>query len=85
VKFPFKRPSAEARAAKRARILARGRWSYILRHGILGWGVPVYLFDMFINFPTRHLDLRFLLVNAVGWALGGVFFGWWTWRIEFGE
>jgi hypothetical protein len=60
-----------------ARVRQKGRWSYILRRGVLGWGVVcaviVFVFDSFIR--GTWLTPRSFVPSLAVWAVAGVAFG----------
>jgi preprotein translocase subunit YajC len=61
-----------------------GRTKYILFHGVLFWGVPMFAIMTFFvnNRPDRPLTQGMILVSALVWALGGALFGFLTWYIN---
>ncbi|MBI4750872.1 MAG: hypothetical protein HY774_20530 [Acidobacteria bacterium] len=61
-----------------------GRTKYILFHGVLFWGVPMFAIMTFFvnNRPDRLLTQGMILVSAFVWALGGALFGVTTWYIN---
>lgn len=61
-----------------------GRTKYILFHGVLFWGVPMFAIMTFFinNRPDRPLTQGMILVSALVWALGGALFGVTTWYIN---
>jgi hypothetical protein len=81
----FKKLSAEERIAERKRVHSRRIGLFILFNGILGFGVFAFLIDLGSSFlfEHRHIDLEFLVAKALQWFAAGLFFGWFTWRIEY--
>lgn len=60
-------------------IRARGMGRYVLVNGMLAYGLPLFVLMTFVVHRER-LGLRFVLVSAVAWALGGALFGWVMWH-----
>jgi len=68
------------------RMRARGRTFFILVWGVLFWGGLMFL-AMGLGYPlaTKGADAltgSWLLVNAVGWVVGGLLFGVITWHFN---
>ncbi len=73
-------------------IKAKGFMYYILRHGVLGWGVPVGLFVALATVVGRVIGgdsltgtdvFNIMFVNILVFAIGGAIFGtimWWYFR-----
>jgi hypothetical protein len=61
------------------RIRARGLRRYVLVHGMLAYGLPLFLLMTFVV-HREHLAPRVVLVSAVAWAIGGAVFGWVMWH-----
>jgi hypothetical protein len=71
------------RAAKWAATRGQGRWSYVWRTGVLGWGLIMFGAmggTQIAQQPQRWLFL--LGINLPLWACGGFFFGLWTWHLS---
>jgi hypothetical protein len=81
----FKKRSIDERLAERKRIKARGIWLYILFHGILAFGTFTFLIDLGANalFEHHRVSIEFLITKVLQWFATGVFWGWFTWRIEY--
>jgi uncharacterized membrane protein len=71
-----------ARAARRARMLARGRTSFALRFGVLGWGVSTALiFALYQGFAEGWEAFpRWLAISLLIFPIGGWFWGVLMWR-----
>jgi hypothetical protein len=61
------------------RIRARGLGRYVLVHGVLAYGLPLFLLMTFVV-HREHAAPRFVLVSAAAWAVGGAVFGWVMWH-----
>ena len=83
----FKKHSAEERLTEHNRIKARGIWLYILFHGILTYGAFAFLIDLGANalFEHHQVSFEFLIAKVLQWFAAGLFFGWFTWRVEYGS
>jgi len=81
----FKRPTAEERIANRKRIHDRGVGRYIFFQGVLFYGTLTFLIELGWDFLFEHrpIGFAFLIGKAFQWGVAGLFFGWWTWRIEY--
>ena len=54
--------------------------AYILKWGVLGWGVTLaVLFAVAMTEGTDRPFLPWLLLSLVGFAVGGLFWGWAMW------
>lgn len=66
-----------------------GRSKFIVRCGLLGWGLPMFvLFTVLPAFRVVNLfpvvatnPAVFVPLGALVWFGGGYFFGWWLWRM----
>jgi hypothetical protein len=61
---------------------SEGRMKYIIRVGVLGYGLAMFIAMTFFISPPKVLDARSILVNAAVWAVGGVVFGLLTWWVS---
>lgn len=61
------------------RVRAQGLRRYVVVHGMLAYGLPLFLVMTFVV-HREHLAWRFVLVSAAAWALGGALFGWVMWH-----
>lgn len=73
---------SERRAERRARMIARGRGSFTLRYGVLGWGVPTaILFALYQGFTIGWGSFPYWLgLSLVIFPIGGWFWGAMMWR-----
>lgn len=68
---------------KWAKIREKGRTRYIWVNGVLGWGLTtgvLWAVVMAALQGWKHLAL-FLTLAAIGFPIGGYFFGRWTWSL----
>jgi predicted lysophospholipase L1 biosynthesis ABC-type transport system permease subunit len=63
------------------RVRAGGLARYILVHGILLYGLPLFALMTFVVHRER-LSLAFVLASALLWAIGGALFGWVMWHLR---
>jgi len=63
------------------RTRSAGLARYILVHGILLYGLPLFLLMSFVVHRQR-LSPAFLLASALLWTLGGALFGWAMWHVR---
>ena len=77
------------REAQRARwqwLRQLGFWKYVLRFGVIGWGLPMFVvMTFFVNSHGDRLGDRlrsvwWIVFSAVLWGLAGLWFGWMTWK-----
>ncbi|RXJ02531.1 hypothetical protein DS745_06045 [Anaerobacillus alkaliphilus] len=72
-------------------IRSKGQLHFIIKQGIFGWGLPVAilvffltkLFEYGLEF-TMYFNgewIKDLLTNILFFQVGGIFFGWWMWKI----
>ena len=73
---------AEHRAERRARMIKRGRASFALRYGVLGWGISTALLFAFYQGFTQGWDALgyWLGISLVVFPIGGWFWGVTMWR-----
>ncbi|WOO41935.1 hypothetical protein [Rubellicoccus peritrichatus] len=60
---------------------AMGQLRYILRYGVLYWGVPMFVVMTFIVNPERAKSIGMLAASAGIWAVGGALFGLVMWNV----
>src|SRR3954453_5719895 len=62
----------------------KGRTHFILLHGVLAWGVPMFVVMTFFVNRQRDttLSFRMLLISAVIWTIGGACFGLAIWTFS---
>jgi hypothetical protein len=59
----------------------RGKQSFAIRYGVLGWGGFMFIVTNCTNVFIHHQKLDwFLPINAAFWVLAGYFWGLWMWR-----
>lgn len=61
----------------------RGRFAFLLRTGLLCWGLPMCVF--FVAMHMYLLPGRFLMILALNvpiWSVGGLLFGFVMWTIN---
>ena len=70
-----------------AKLIARGKWHFILVRGVLGWGVlTAALYSMFMFFTVKDCNAGRVLVAFILFPVGGIFWGafmWWFFRRRF--
>lgn len=73
----------DARARRRERMIARGRKSFILRYGVLMWGVSTaLLFALFQGYSQGWDSLPLWLgISFVVFPIGGWVWGAAMWRV----
>lgn len=55
-------------------IRSKGMLNYVLFHGVLLWGVPMFVVMTFIVHSDRS-DIRSIGISAILWPIGGALFG----------
>jgi hypothetical protein len=76
------------RRQKIARVVARGKRSFLWRRGVLGYGVTVFLlttaFDLWLRHGDNTLNAQYLAfsipLRLVIWLVAGYWFGTVMWR-----
>ena len=63
------------------RVRAQGLGRYVLVHGVLAYGLPLFLVMTFLV-HREQLSWRAVLVLALAWAIGGAVFGWVMWHVR---
>ena len=87
------KPAAAALAGGRVAIIAVARWElerkagalrYVLRKGLIAWGLPMYVFMYLVQTLLRgeSLEVQDALLSAVLWLGGGAFFGVVMWLVS---
>lgn len=72
--------ASDARWAKER---AAGRKAYVLKRGVLGWGLPMFV-AMTLVVPLvrgEAITPTSLVIGAIIWLLAGVAFGFFTWHL----
>ena len=65
---------------KWARTRAKGKRDYVLKSGVLAYGLPMFLIMTFyVN--RERLTPSFILISALLWLIGGIFFGVAMWSV----
>ncbi|HKS07257.1 MAG TPA: hypothetical protein VJR92_13200 [Gemmatimonadaceae bacterium] len=68
----------EERLARVERFRQLGKRRYVLRHGVVGYGLPMFAaMTLIIDRPWTPLNV---IVGATVWTLGGALFGLMTWN-----
>jgi hypothetical protein len=64
----------------------RGRFLYILKWGVLGWGVPCFIaftcLELFVERNAFYRSPMFLLLDGLIWCLCGYGSCWWMRRMN---
>ena len=63
------------------RIRAQGLARYIVVHGIIHYGLPLFVLMTFVV-HREHLGLAFVGLSALLWTMGGAVFGWVMWHVR---
>ena len=62
---------------------ALSKRQYIIRHGVLGWGLTTGIFftlwQTLVDHNRDYAQPWFILLNTLGWGIGGYFWGLFTW------
>ncbi|MGO2331885.1 hypothetical protein [Pseudoalteromonas sp. 120-MNA-CIBAN-0494] len=62
------------------KVLAMGKWQYVVKHGVLGWGVlTAILYTGLMYLTSSSPLLQTLLISLVLFGLGGIFWGLFMW------
>jgi hypothetical protein len=72
------------RFAKWERLRAKGKWDFIVKYGVLGWGVTTgvlfsIIFPWMLPFPNKPSFWLMLPLSLVLFPLGGVAWGYFMW------
>jgi hypothetical protein len=62
------------------RILGKSR--YVVRYGIIGWGIPVGVVVTLLNIWQRGFSAFSIIIAGIIWPIAGYFFGVITWAIS---
>ncbi len=72
----------EKRLKQIQKFLRMGKWNYVLKRGVLFWGVSMaVLMNIFYLIMGVGFSLGFILVTTVIFLIGGLIFGLWTWYL----
>lgn len=75
VKFMNQQKSEKLKA-----LVAKGKWSYVVKFGVLGWGVSTaILWSVFMHFIDRIPFTESIFLALVLFPIGGLFFGLFMW------
>jgi hypothetical protein len=62
--------------------IKKGKWHFILWHGVIGWGIPTaVLFKLIMHFTGETSFIDGLLTTLIIFPIGGIFFGAIIWVI----
>ncbi len=59
----------------------KGVARFLVLHGVLGWGLPMFIIMTFVVNHTSLDDLSRIFASVIIWGIGGLCFGYWMWRI----
>ncbi|MCB5225573.1 hypothetical protein JAO78_001910 [Alishewanella sp. 16-MA] len=75
VKFMHPHQSEKLKA-----LVRKGKWSYVLKHGVLGWGVPTaILWSAIMHFIDSIPFNESIFLALVLFPIGGLFWGLFMW------
>ena len=60
----------------------KGKLNFTLVNGLLAWGLPMFIVMTFVvneAFDESGLIISHVVINGVGWTIGGLLFGATTW------
>ncbi|MCF4008159.1 hypothetical protein [Rheinheimera sp. UJ63] len=61
-------------------LVKKGKWSYVLKHGVLGWGVPTaILWSAIMHFIGSIPFNESIFLALVLFPIGGLFWGLFMW------
>ncbi|MBT5268904.1 MAG: hypothetical protein HOL70_05595 [Candidatus Marinimicrobia bacterium] len=71
----------ESNLKKWSEIRKKGKWNYIINHGILRFGLSTWVMILiyFWLFQPSELRLTFTLVSLITFPLAGLAWGRWMW------
>jgi hypothetical protein len=74
---------SQSDAEKWAKLCKLGRTQFVLRYGVLGWGIPTaILFSLIQSYRFGWDGFLFQLLPAlILFPIGGIFFGRFMWRM----
>jgi hypothetical protein len=70
----------QERLKKGEAIHALGRRGFILRYGILYWGIPLGVFMVLFNAWQRGFSPAYIVIAAIVWPIAGTVYGAIMWR-----
>lgn len=59
---------------------AKGKLDYVLKTGVLSYGLPMFVIMTFFIYPERR-TYGLIAISALLWLLGGIFFGVMMWHV----
>lgn len=63
-------------------LLAKGKWRYIVLHGVLGWGIiTALLYSTLMFWINSTTSLQSIAINLLLFPVTGFFWGLFSWRI----
>tara|TARA_Y100000034_G_C6537675_1_gene231856 strand:- start:95 stop:364 length:270 start_codon:yes stop_codon:yes gene_type:complete len=64
--------------------MAKGQARFVLLHGVIGWGFPMFVFMTFFfgDHTLASISTTQLLTSLVIWGIGGLGFGVLMWRFS---
>jgi hypothetical protein len=64
-------------------VLSKGKWNYVLKHGLLLWGIPMaIIMNLFFIFISGFgFSWNTAIFTAIISLIGGFLFGLWNWKI----
>ena len=75
VKFMSQKKSEKLKA-----LVKKGKWSYVFKHGVLGWGVPTaILWSTIMHFIDSIPFTESIFLALVLFPIGGLFWGLFMW------
>lgn len=61
-------------------LVAKGKWPYVLKHGVLGWGLPTaILWSAIMHFIDRIPFTESIFIALILFPAGGVLWGVFMW------
>jgi len=59
----------------------KGLARFLVLHGVLGWGLPMFIIMTFAIYRISLEDLSQIIRSIIIWAIGGLVFGLWMWKL----
>ncbi|GGW64009.1 hypothetical protein [Alishewanella tabrizica] len=70
----------QQKSEKLKAVIQKGKWSYVLKHGVLGWGVlTAILWSAIMHFIGSIPFTESIFLALVLFSIGGVFWGLCMW------
>lgn len=71
------------RLAKWERLREKGKWNYILKFGVIGWGITsAVVFALVFSLLTHVSFWTVLPISLVLFPLGGIGWGYYMWSLS---